>query len=101
MPDGSFLTIQPELDALAAFDHAGLAEPPPEQPMPSLARKGRGAVTNPASRYDHQVAAPIDDGWSFLTGEELTLPPVQTVLERGRWRRRASCSRRTRSARSR
>ena len=82
MPDGSFLTIQPEPDALAAFDHTGFAEPPPDYEMPSLARKGRGAVTNPASRYDHQVAASIDDGWSFLTGEELTLPPSQTILER-------------------
>ncbi len=82
MPDGSFTHVMPERDALAAFEYAGFAEPPPEAPMPSLARKGRGAVTNPASRYDHATGAPVDDGWSFLTGEELTLPPLQTVLER-------------------
>lgn len=82
MPDGSFHTIHPDPEALAAFNHTGFAEPPPEPQMPGLARKGRGAVTNPASRYDHQTAARSDDGWSFLTGDELTLPPLPTTLER-------------------
>ena len=82
MPDGSFMTLEAEPDALAAMDRAGMAETPADAPMPSLARKGRGAVTNPASRFDTQVGRAADDGWSFLTGDELTLPPLETVLER-------------------
>ena len=35
--------------------------------MPSLARKGRGAVTNPPVRFDSQVIAPFDDGWDTLS----------------------------------
>lgn len=31
--------------------------------MPDERRRGRGAATNPASRYDHEVAEPVDDGW--------------------------------------
>lgn len=82
MPDGSFQTIHPDYDARAAFDHAGFAEPPPDTIMPGMARKGRGAVTNPSNRFDRQAGETVDDGWSFLTGDELTLPPLPTVLER-------------------
>jgi DNA repair photolyase len=86
MPDGSFMTLEAEPDALAAMDRAGLAETAAPAPMPSLARRGRGAVTNPASRFDTQSASAADDGWSFLTGDELTTPPLETVLERDRSR---------------
>jgi DNA repair photolyase len=81
MPDGS-ITFHEDPEALAAFNQSSLVDDAPETRLPGLARRGRGAVTNPASRYDNQVAAPADDGWSFLTGDELTLPPLPTVLER-------------------
>src|SRR5690625_3734932 len=38
--------------------------------------RGRGAATNPASRYDRQITEVIDDGW----GEE-QLPPLRTEIE--------------------
>lgn len=47
---------------------------------PALAenrRRGRGAATNPASRYDSQVAEPVDDGWA----REEDLPPLRTEVE--------------------
>ncbi len=81
MPDGS-ISVHQDPEALAAFNQSSLVDEVPETRLPGLARRGRGAVTNPASRYDARVAAPVDDGWSFLTGEELTLPPLPTVLER-------------------
>ena len=34
--------------------------------MPSLARQGRGAVTNPPVRFETQVISPFDDGWDTL-----------------------------------
>ncbi len=83
MPDGSSFSIEAEPDAVDALSRAGFAEPPPEALMPSQARHGRGAVTNPASRYDRQSGSAFDDGWSFLTGDELATPPrLDTVLER-------------------
>ena len=82
MPDGSFQQVQPDPEALAAFGFSESVEPSPTVVMPGLARRGRGAVTNPASRYDRQTDAAIDDGWSFLTGDELTVPPLRTELIR-------------------
>jgi DNA repair photolyase len=81
MPDGS-ITFHQDPDAIVAFNQSSLVDDLPEHRMPSLARRGRGAVTNPASRYDHLVGTAVDDGWSFLTGNELTLPPLPVVLER-------------------
>ena len=81
MPDGSFTTA-PDLEALAASDRSGTIDGPPSYAMPGLAARGRGAVTNPASRYDRQTADQVDDGWSFLTQEEPTAPPLDTVLVR-------------------
>src|SRR5579875_3140013 len=81
MPDGSF-SIQQDPEALAASDRSDALDAAPATILPGMARRGRGAVTNPASRYDHQVGERVDDGWSFLTGDELTLPPAPTVLER-------------------
>ena len=82
MPDGSFQHTPLEPEARAAFQLSEQAEPWPEERLPSLARHGRGAVTNPGSRYDKQQAGGFDDGWSFLTGDELTVPPLETVLLR-------------------
>src|SRR5271166_3787284 len=50
--------------------------------MPSLARKGRGAVTNPPVRFDSQVISPFDDGWDTLTAEFGELPKLATTLTR-------------------
>ena len=50
--------------------------------MPSLARKGRGAVTNPPVRFDSQVISPFDDGWDTLATEFGELPKLATTLTR-------------------
>ena len=50
--------------------------------MPSLARKGRGAVTNPPVRFDSQVISPFDDGWDTLSAEFGELPKLTTTLTR-------------------
>ena len=86
MPDGSIQSVQPDRDALWASTLSSLAEPAPAVVLPGLAQKGRGAVTNPASRYDTRREGPVDDGWSFLTGDELTVPPRRTELLRDRSR---------------
>lgn len=81
---------------LEAFERAGMMEsrPPtmrarqglgiPQPPAPMRAvgptvRKGRGATINPPSRFDTQVPASFDDGWSTVDKE---LPPLQTTLTR-------------------
>jgi DNA repair photolyase len=43
-------------------------------------RKGRGAVSNPANRFESLATEPFDDGWQTLTEEFAELPPLQTVL---------------------
>ena len=48
--------------------------------MPSLARHGRGATTNPPVRFDSQVIAPFDDGWDTLSAEFGELPKFATTL---------------------
>src|SRR5689334_14112699 len=50
--------------------------------MPSLARKGRGAVTNPPVRFENQVISPFDDGWDTLAAEFGELPKLATTLTR-------------------
>jgi len=71
-----------DMDALAALDRAGAAEPPPDAVMPSLVRHGRGATLNPPVRFDSRVASPFDDGWETLTGEFGELPRLATTLTR-------------------
>ena len=84
MPDGAtFTRTELDRDALAAMRHAGEAEPAPDLGARSLARNGRGAVTNPAVRYDRNTVSAFEDGWSFLTGED-SLPPLQTALHKDR-----------------
>lgn len=46
-------------------------------PVPEERRRGRGAATNPASRYDRQTAETVDDGWD----REDDLPPLRTTVE--------------------
>jgi DNA repair photolyase len=50
--------------------------------MPSLARKGRGAVTNPAVRFESTRGEAWDDGWGTLAAEFAALPPLPTTLTR-------------------
>ena len=71
-----------DAEALAAFATAGDAEPAPQARVPSLARHGRGATLNPASRYDSQVISAFDDGWETLGAEFTELPPLATTLTR-------------------
>ncbi len=48
---------------------------------PSGAARGRGAVTNPANRFEGRDTAPFDDGWDTLDGLA-DLPPLPTTLTR-------------------
>ncbi|WP_368417029.1 PA0069 family radical SAM protein [Falsiroseomonas sp.] len=48
--------------------------------MPVLARKGRGAVTNPPVRFDSKRTEAWDDGWGTLAAEFGDLPPLPTEL---------------------
>jgi DNA repair photolyase len=75
---------EPEADpeAVAALAAAGAPEPAPEIALPSLARKGRGATTNPPVRFDRESTAPFDDGWHTLADSFAELPPLPTTLIR-------------------
>ena len=48
--------------------------------MPSLARHGRGATTNPGVRYDRLHGEAFDDGWGTLEEAFGDLPPLPTML---------------------
>ena len=56
-------------DARAALRRSGLADSEPLTFMPSQARHGRGAVTNPPARFESSVIAPFDDGWDTLAAD--------------------------------
>ena len=73
----TLLRSAPDLDALMALSLAGLAEASPPPRIPGLARRGRGAVTNPAARFERHAADPFDDGWATLGAD---LPPLPTTL---------------------
>ena len=78
-----------ELDPeeLAAFDRPDI-EAAPELAARSQARKGRGAATNPAVRYDAITTEPVEDDWSVgldtVSGLDALaeLPPLPTTLIR-------------------
>ena len=53
-----------------------------EAGFPSLARKGRGATSNPPVRFDRESASPFDDGWNTLAENFAALPPLPTTLIR-------------------
>ena len=61
MPDGSLYG-------------ASLANPPP--------RKGRGALSNPANRFESQSAVAWDDGWGTLDTAFAAPEPLATTLTR-------------------
>ena len=46
------------------------------------ARKGRGAITNPAIRFDRHNTVAFDDGWDTMEDEAAELPPLATTLIR-------------------
>ena len=81
MPDGTVgQLVRSGLDqeALSAFSYSDHAEPGLGTQR-SLARPGRGAVSNPRPRFDTQGAI-ADDGWQAITAELADLPPLPTVL---------------------
>jgi len=65
--------------------------------LPSRPRKGRGAISNPKSRFDREERVAVDDGWARTTpeagqaqapgtanpdGDDDELPPLVTQLQR-------------------
>lgn len=79
MPDGGQFTRELDREALGALSLAGLPDPPTDGAIRSLARPGRGAVTNPALRYASNHTEAFEDGWAFLTDGEAP-PPLRTTL---------------------
>ncbi len=75
---------EPDTDALAALAQAGSADPAPVERHRSLARRGRGATTNPPVRFDSLAGMPFDDGWGALgdLSEIEALPALATTLTR-------------------
>lgn len=49
-----------------------------DQRIPDSPKKGRGAVSNQAGRYEAFVSEAFDDGWDRLPDEDL--PPLRTTL---------------------
>jgi DNA repair photolyase len=50
-----------------------------DEAIPEHARKGRGAVSNAAGRYESQGRVRVDDGWGIDPDAEL--PPLRTTLQ--------------------
>jgi DNA repair photolyase len=44
--------------------------------------KGRGAVSNPANRFDAEVTSPFDDGWDTIPAQLQDMAPLPTELIR-------------------
>ncbi|WP_159348591.1 PA0069 family radical SAM protein [Roseomonas harenae] len=72
MPDGSLGS--PLLNR-------GLPNREGASPLPGL-RRGRGAVSNPANRFERTRADAFDDGWGTLAQALADLPPLATSLTR-------------------
>src|SRR5690349_18298232 len=73
---------EPEPDAIAAFERAGMPEVGPQPLLPPEARKGRGSPVNPPVRFERQHGEPFDDGWGTLGTEFGDMPPLPTTLIR-------------------
>jgi DNA repair photolyase len=69
------------LDRVSSSDSTAFDAPPSAAAMPSLARRGRGATTNPGVRFDRQHGEAFDDGWGTLT-DFAELPAAPTTLTR-------------------
>jgi DNA repair photolyase len=67
--------------AIAAMAASGAPEAAPHGRMPPMARRGRGAVSNPPPRFDRLASEPFDDGWNTLDSFQ-DLPPLPTTLNR-------------------
>ncbi len=48
--------------------------------LPSRPRKGRGAVGNPAPRFDRETRSAVDDGWRRPDDSEDEPPPLRTTV---------------------
>ncbi len=83
MPDGAQFTRELDQEALGALSLAGLPEVPVDGAIRSLARPGRGAVTNPSQRYSTGHTEAFEDGWAFLADSDAP-PPLRTTLHRDR-----------------
>jgi DNA repair photolyase len=57
--------MKPRSTAASGPDIEGFEPAPvaPDAPLAARARKGRGAIGNPANRYDSQTTVAVDDGW--------------------------------------
>lgn len=87
MPDGGReLTREVDPDALAAFGLSELIDLAPDFSTRTSRSPGRGAVSNPAPRFDKQSTTPMQDGWEAITAELADLPPLQTVLSQDKSR---------------
>ena len=79
------LARQVDEDAVALMARTSLPDEAPQSRRLSQVRRGRGAVTNPAPRYEGRSAEPFDDGWQTVTGLAdglADLPPLPTTLSR-------------------
>lgn len=74
--------IEPDHDAIAAISQAGYADAPPDAAPPKRKAAGRGAIGNPAVRFDAQSATDFDDGWGSLASDIGDLPRLETTLTR-------------------
>lgn len=84
MPDG-LLWGQPSPRRIVpphAAPHAAGAQSRTGFTVPGAFHKGRGAISNPANRFESAVAEPFDDGWETLAEDLADLPPLATTLIR-------------------
>src|ERR1700733_14339294 len=84
MREFSETITDPEIDrdAMAALEKAGLPDGEPTQRMPGRQAAGRGAVSNPAVRFDPRATAEVDDGGDTVVQEVGELPRLDTTLTR-------------------
>ena len=69
---------RPQQQPRPSFDFGDLS-PAPDTTLPATARKGRGAVSNHAGRFEPGGRPLEDDGW-LLQAEEGELPPLRTTV---------------------
>jgi DNA repair photolyase len=77
MSDFGIMTVSPQ-PPRPSFDFGDLT-PSPDPTLPAEARKGRGAVSNHAGRFERGDRPLEDDGW-LLQSEESDLPPLRTTV---------------------
>src|SRR5579885_3243419 len=53
---------------------------PPEERLRERPRKGRGAISNPANRYESARCERIDDGWRDPAAEDDEPPKLRTSV---------------------